>query len=85
MTHRVHPKAFRIKELTDWDSRGFYQKKFPANLEEDFKIREFLGKKLSKNDGFRLKKIRSAWQAYCNFVNNFRGGRAKGRAEDTWA
>jgi len=48
MTHRVHPKAFRIKELTDWDSRGFYQKKFPANLEEDFKIREFLGKKLGK-------------------------------------
>jgi len=48
MTHRVHPKAFRIKELTDWDSRGFYQKNFPANLEEDFKIREFLGKKLGK-------------------------------------
>lgn len=48
MTHRVHPKVFRIKELTDWDSRGFYQKNFPANLEEDFKIREFLGKKLGK-------------------------------------
>ena len=48
MTHIVHPKVFRIKELTDWDSRGFYQKNFPANLEEDFKIREFLGKKLGK-------------------------------------
>ena len=48
MTHRVHPKVFRIKEFTDWDSRGFYQKNFPANLEEDFKIREFLGKKLGK-------------------------------------
>lgn len=48
MTHRVHPKVFRIKEITDWDSRGFYQKNFPANLEEDFKIREFLGKKLGK-------------------------------------
>ncbi|PIQ05734.1 MAG: 30S ribosomal protein S3 [Candidatus Nealsonbacteria bacterium CG18_big_fil_WC_8_21_14_2_50_37_10] len=48
MTHVVHPKVFRIKELTDWDSRGFYQKNFPANLEEDFKIREFLGKKLGK-------------------------------------
>ena len=34
--------------MTDWDSRGFYQKNFPANLEEDFKIREFLGKKLGK-------------------------------------
>lgn len=48
MTHRVHPKVFRIKEITDWDSRGFYQKNFPANLEEDFKIREFLRKKLGK-------------------------------------
>ena len=48
MTHRVHPKVFRIKELTDWDSRGFYQKNFPANLEEDFKIREFLREKLGK-------------------------------------
>ena len=48
MTHKVHPKVFRIKEMTDWDSRGFYQKNFPANLEEDFKIREFLGKKLGK-------------------------------------
>ena len=48
MTHKVHPKVFRIKEITDWDSRGFYQKNFPANLEEDFKIREFLGKKLGK-------------------------------------
>ena len=50
MTHRVHPKVFRIKEITDWDSRGFYQKNFPANLEEDFKIREFLGKKLGKTE-----------------------------------
>ena len=48
MTHVVHPKVFRIKELTDWDSRGFYQKNFPADLEEDFKIREFLRKKLGK-------------------------------------
>jgi len=48
MTHRVHPKVFRIKEITDWDSRGFYRKNFPAALEEDFKIREFLRKKLGK-------------------------------------
>ncbi len=48
MTHRVHPKVFRIKEITDWDSRGFYRKKLPEYLEEDFKIREFLRKKLGK-------------------------------------
>lgn len=47
MTHKVHPKAFRIKDINDWDSRGFYRK--PAiELEEDFKIREFLKKKIGR-------------------------------------
>jgi len=47
MGHRVHPKAYRIREIADWDSRGFYKE--PAKLlEEDFKIREFLKKKLSR-------------------------------------
>jgi small subunit ribosomal protein S3 len=47
MSHKVHPKAYRIKEITDWDSRGFYRK--PAEcLEEDFRIRKFLKKKLGK-------------------------------------
>jgi len=50
MTHKVHPKVFRIKEVTDWDSRGFYEKNFPEYLKEDFEIREFLRKKL-KNMG----------------------------------
>jgi small subunit ribosomal protein S3 len=48
MTHRVHPKIFRIKKITDWDSRGFYRKKLPEFLEEDLKIREFLRKKLGR-------------------------------------
>jgi len=48
MGHRVHPKAFRIKEINDWDARGVYQKKFPEYLEGDFKIRRFLKKKLEK-------------------------------------
>jgi small subunit ribosomal protein S3 len=46
MGHEVHPKIFRIKEITDWDSRGFYRKNFPRYLEEDFKIRGFLKEKL---------------------------------------
>jgi len=50
MSHKVHPKVFRIKEVTDWDSRGFYEKNFPEYLKEDFEIREFLRKKL-KNMG----------------------------------
>jgi len=48
MAHEVHPKSFRIKGIEDWDSRGFYGKKFPLILEEDFKIREFLKKKIGK-------------------------------------
>ncbi len=48
MAHKVHPKAFRIKEITDWESRGFYEKDFGKLLKEDFKIREFLKKKVGK-------------------------------------
>ena len=47
MTHKVNPKAFRIKEISSWDSRGFYEKKFSEYLREDFEIREFLKKKLA--------------------------------------
>ena len=48
MAHRVHPKIFRIKKTTDWESRGFYQKNFPSYLEEDFKIRRFLEQKIGR-------------------------------------
>jgi len=48
MAHKVHQKIFRTKRIADWDSRGFYQKKFPQYLEEDFRIRKFLRKKLGK-------------------------------------
>jgi len=41
MSHKVHPKAYRIRETSDWKSRGFY-KETAKSLEEDFKIREFL-------------------------------------------
>ncbi len=48
MSHKVHPKIYRIKEIEDWESRGYYKKDFPLYLEEDFKIRNFLNKKLDK-------------------------------------
>jgi len=48
MTHKVHQKAFRIKRISDWGSRGFYGKKFPQYLEEDFEIRKFLKGKLKR-------------------------------------
>jgi len=46
MSHKVHPKVLKIKETKDWLSRGFYQKKFPQYLKEDFQIRNFLKKRL---------------------------------------
>jgi len=48
MAHKVHPKSYRIKELKDWGSRWFSSKKAPKLLEEDFRIREFLKKKIGK-------------------------------------
>jgi len=48
MAHKVHPKAFRTKGIASWYSRGFYEKKFPSMLEEDYRIRTFLQKKLAK-------------------------------------
>lgn len=48
MTHKVHPKAFRIKNISDWDSRWITKKNFSSYLEEDFKIREFVSKKLKE-------------------------------------
>ena len=46
MSHKVHPKSFKIKELKDWLSRGFYKNNFPLYLQEDFIIRNFLTKRL---------------------------------------
>jgi small subunit ribosomal protein S3 len=45
MAHKVHPKAFRIRRINDWDTRGFYHD--PAELlREDFEVREFLNGKI---------------------------------------
>ncbi len=46
MAHKVHPKSFRIRETEDWNIRGFYGRKMPQYLEEDFLIKDFLRKKL---------------------------------------
>jgi len=48
MSHKVHPKILKVRELKDWLSRGFYEKGFRANLQEDYLIRKFLGGKLSQ-------------------------------------
>ncbi len=42
MTHKVHPKAFRIRGVDDFNIRGFYGTKMQQYLEEDFLIKDFL-------------------------------------------
>jgi len=46
MTHRVHPKVFRIKGIEDWSSQWFSRKKYRDFLEQDYIIREFIKKQL---------------------------------------
>ncbi len=48
MTHKVHPKAFRIRGVEDFNIRGFYGSKMTQYLEEDFLIKDFLNKKFSQ-------------------------------------
>jgi small subunit ribosomal protein S3 len=48
MAHKTHPKVLRIRNMDDWEIRGFYGKRFPKLLEQDFFIRNFLLKKLSE-------------------------------------
>ncbi len=48
MSQKTNPKSLRIKENQDWLSRGFHSKNFSKYLEEDFKLRKFLNKKLPK-------------------------------------
>jgi len=48
MTHRVHPKIFRIKSIGDWKSQWFDKKKYKENLEQDYRIREFIKQRLKE-------------------------------------
>jgi len=48
MTHKVHPKAFRIRGMDDFNIRGFYGKKMPQFLEEDFLVKSFLRNKFAE-------------------------------------
>ena len=47
MGQKINPKSLRIGIIKDWDSKWFTNKKLtPIMLEEDFKIREYLDKRL---------------------------------------
>ena len=49
MTHRVHPKIFRIKGIENWQSQWFNKKKYKENLEQDYRIREFIKQRLKES------------------------------------
>ena len=46
MGQKVHPIGLRVGIIRDWDSKWYSEKEFATNLHEDFKIREFITKKL---------------------------------------
>lgn len=49
MSHKVHPKIFRIKGIEDWLSHGFYGNKPLKSVKEDYIIRTFLTNKLKES------------------------------------
>jgi small subunit ribosomal protein S3 len=46
MGHKVHPKGIRLGYICDWDSKWFNLKEMPNFIEEDYKIRRYLKRKL---------------------------------------
>lgn len=46
MGHKVHPTGFRLGAIKDWKSRWFDQKNQKAFLEEDYRLRDYIEKKL---------------------------------------
>jgi len=60
MSHNVHPKAYRLRRISDWDSRWFEHKRPAKYLEEDFKIRKFLNKALKEAGIKKIEIERSA-------------------------
>lgn len=48
MSGGTNPKALRIENLEDWHSRGFYGDEQAEKLKQDFKIRNFLKKRLDR-------------------------------------
>ena len=78
MSHKVHPKSFRLREMSDWDSRWFSEKQTPRYLEEDFRIRDFLMKKF-KDAGIEKIEIERSPNRINVIVNSSRPGLIIGR------
>jgi len=60
MGHKVHPKVFRLKQVTGWTSKWFQKKdNYKKSLREDIRILDFLNEKLREGGIDRIEIERS--------------------------
>ena len=60
MGQKVNPHGLRVGVIKDWDSRWYAEEDFADNLAEDYKIREFLKKKLYNSGVAKIEIERSS-------------------------
>ncbi len=60
MGQKVNPHGLRVGVIKDWDSRWYAEEDFADNLVEDYKIREFLKKKLYNSGVAKIEIERSS-------------------------
>lgn len=64
MGQKVHPTGMRLGISTDWNSHWFAEsKQFPGFIESDFRVREFLRKKLANASVSKIQITRPAKSA----------------------
>ena len=60
MGQKIHPHGLRVGIIKDWDSRWYSEKDFADQLLEDFKIRQYIKKKLNQAGVSRIEIERAA-------------------------
>jgi small subunit ribosomal protein S3 len=78
MSHRVHPKVYRLSGVDDWNSKWQTKKNLAEYLEEDFVIRDFLTKEL-KDCGVEKIDIEKSQDRVTVIINSSRPGLIIGR------
>ena len=79
MSHKVHPKSFRLRWMQDWESRGFYEKNEPRFLREEFYLRQLLEKELAHAGVSNIKVDRSGKEGMKITICTARPGLVIGR------
>ncbi len=70
MTHKIHPKVYRVSETKDWGSKGFYEKDFAKFLREDYEIRTLLRKILREMSVEKIEIERSVEEIGVNIFSS---------------